>query len=436
MATEITRQDRTVLRGWPAGVNNVRGLRDLNRGDAPALRAGVNVDITTTGKVRMRKGRTLVQAGLAHSLYSPPDWPIALLVLDGQLRVLRNDGGAETLTMIGGLSQTAPLSFCEQNDHILASNGLVTFRVTREGALRAWGVPIPQGMPLATPAANGTIPPGRYQLTLTNVADDGEESGARAPMLIEMAADGSIQLSDIPQPGAGVASIRVYLTHQNGADLYLAASLPVGTTTHTLFSLANAGKGLETLHCERVPASRWLCSYRGRVYFAIGDTVYYTLPLRYGLFKAHQTYFRFPHRVTGIAATEDALIVGTQHAAYRLLGADPADMAQVQADPSGVVEGTMLRLPGGVLPGEGFNAGNVVWWSNRGVLMRAGPGGVVTPMTQGRLALPRFASGAVMYREQDEIAQIVSILRGPQSPAAFAASDHAEAEIVRNGISM
>ncbi len=96
----------------------------------------------------------------------------------------------------------------------------------------------------------------------------------------------------------------------------------------------------------------------------------------------------------------------------------------------------MLAIPGGALPGEGFNAGNVVWWSTKGVLMRALPGGITVPVSQGRLAVARHASAAMLYREQDELAQIVTVLRGPQAPTQFAARDHADAEIVRNGISI
>jgi hypothetical protein len=438
MARPITDARLTRLGGWPAGVNNVRDLRDLQRGkpEDRAVRAAVNVDFSSSGKPRRRKGYTLVQSGFAHSLYAPSDWPLALLVLDGMLTALRNEGGAEALTALGGLSTTAKAAYCVQNEWIYGSNGHVTFRVSRDGVLGAWGVPMPQGMPVATPITDGSLPAGRYQIALTYLDAAGEESGARAPMLVELPADGGIALSAIPQPAGGVASIRLYLTPHNGTELYHAATVPVGVTDYTLYSVKDLGKGLETLHCERVPPARWLASYRGRIYFAIGDTLYYTLPLRFGLFQCHKTYLRFPHRINAVAATDDALIVGTEHMTYRLAGDDPVTMTMLPIDSAGVVEGAMLELPGGVLPGERFNVRNVVWWSKKGVLMRALPGGITVPVTQGRLAVARYASGALMYREHDEIAQLVTVLRGPQAPTSFAAQDRADATIVRNGIEL
>jgi hypothetical protein len=436
VARPITDGRQTRLSGWPAGVNNVDDLRDLQRGEPEtrAVRSAVNVDFSSTGKPRRRKGYALIEAGYSHSLYAPPGWPFALLVHNGMLTRLSHENGVDTLSALGGLSEHAKASYCEQNGIIYGSNSLVTWRVLADGTLAAWGVPMPQGMPVATPVPEGSMPAGRYQLTLTHLDEFGEESGARAPMLVELDQPGGIALSAIPQPVGGVASIRIYITPHNGTELYHAATVPVGTTSHTLYTPKDLGKALETLHCDRVPPARWLCAYRGRIYFAIGDTVYYTLPLRYGLYQIHATYFRFPARVQGIGATDDAVIVGTTDQVYRLQGEDPANMAMLPIDSAGMVEGALLQLEGGTLPGEKINTRNVIWWSTKGVLMRALTGGITVPITQGRLAVPRHEGGALLYREQDEIAQLVTVLRGPQTPASFAARDRADAEIVRNGI--
>jgi hypothetical protein len=437
MATKITSPRATVLSGWPDGVDNIADLKDLQRRKAPALREAVNVDIGTTGKPRRRKGYSLIQAGHAHSIYAPRGWPLALLVHDGELKVLRNEGGSESLTTLGAIDKFKPVAYCTQNDWIHGTNGVVTFRVNRDGVIAAWGVPMPAGFPVATPIAQGSMPPGRYQLAMTHLDALGEESGANPPILVELATDGGIELTDIPQPAGGVESIRFYLSPQNGTELYHAATIPIGVSSYAIYTAKDLWRDLETMHCDRVPPARFLCAYKGRIYFFIGNTLYYTLPLRYGVFKVHQTYFRFPHRGVGVAATDDALIVGTTHRAYRLQGDDPAGMTMLPIDDHGVVEGAMLEVPGGRLAGDvKLNTQNVVWLSTGGVLMRAAPGGAVIPITQGRLAIDRFAAGSMLYREQDEIAQIVSVLRGPQSTSGFAARDYADAVVVKNGITL
>jgi hypothetical protein len=432
MRQSVHSPDDITLDGWPEGVNNVRSLTDLGR---RALRAGVNVDIPVSGRPRRRHGYASVQAGNAHSLWAPEGWPYALLVIDGQLCKLEAAGDAETVTPLLASPTSNRWRYCVQNDAVHASNGVDTARIDMAGALSAWGVDAPSGQPLVAAPAGLGLDAGRYQVAVTFVAPDGEESGTGRAANVAVPQDGGIALSAIPQPLSGTGSIRVYCSPPDGDALYHVATVPAGTLAHTITRSQPPGRMLETQFCDRVPPSSFLCSYRGRIYFAIGDTLYYTLALRFGLFRVHQGYFRFPHRITGVAAVADGLYVGTQRMAYFLAGSDPKDMTQRPVDAFGVVENTLQALRGATF-GVPVSSQELaaVWWSANGLLLRGGASGAVTPITKGRLALPSFATGSLLHREQDQVQQLVSVLRSAEHGSPLAARDAATVSVVRNGV--
>jgi hypothetical protein len=430
----MAKLDDLAFGGWPLGVDNVHSLKDIGE---KALRAAINVDIPASGRPRRRLGYSVLRAGNAHSLWAPDDWPFALLVIDGQLSRLELVNGVETVTPLLPAPTLNRWRYCAINDTVFCSNGVDTAKIKYDGSLASWGVPAPGGQPLLMAVPGYGLDAGRYQVSATFAAPDGEESGTGVASVLDVPADGGINLAAIPQPQTG--TVRIYCSPPNGDALYHVATLQPGITAFTLTRshLSQMGRALETQLCDRVPPSSFLCAYRGRIYFAVGDTLYYTLALRYGLYKLHQSYFRVPHRITGVCAVEDGIYVGTERLAYFVAGADPTDARLATVDAFGVVEATMTPVRAsfgidGISPQERA----AVWWSANGVLMRGGPTGQVQAVTAGRLALPKFRIGAMLMREQDQLQQLVSVLRSAENESALAARDAATVTIVRNGITL
>lgn len=415
---------------WPKGVNNVRALRDL---PADTLRSAVNVDIPRSGRPRRRLGYSKLQAGNAHSLWAPENWPFALLVIDGQLSRLEIVDGQEVVTPLLASPASNRWRYTAMNDAIHASNGIATARISMVGALLAWGVENPGGQPTLSLLTGRGLEAGRYQVAITHVSPSGEESGAERAATIAVPADGGIQLHPFPRPDSG--RVNIYCSPPNGEALYKIASISNVVTSFAIdrSHLVQMGRLLDTQFCDRVPPCSFLCSYRGRIYFAIGDTLYYTLALRFGLFKVHETYVRFPHTITGVSAVDNGIYVGTRKGAFFLVGNDAKAMELRPVDAFGVVENTLqaCRATFGLdVPANELAA---VWWSTNGTLMRGGPGGAVA-LTKGRLAVPTFTAGSLMVREQDQLQQLVSVLRGAENTSPLAARDAATVSVVRNGV--
>lgn len=426
-----TRDDPQELGRWPSGVDNVHDVRELqerttNGFPTAALRAGVNIDLTPEGRPRRRKGYTLASAGYAHSLWSPDSAAFAFLVKDSVLHRMTLNGDIEVLEPIGTVHPTRRMVYAEIAGRIFGSNGLS--RWSYEDGLRQWGVEDP-GLPTLAPINNGGLDAGTYKVAMTYLDRYGEESGCGESATVEIAEGQGIGLSLIPVPShADVIAKRLYVSRANGETLFAANELPVASTDFAMLraDVVRTGKVLDTQFCERVPACRLLVAFKGRLYFAIGKHLFYTLPLRYGLFKRHESYLPMPHDITDMVATRNTLYVGTERATYALTGNDPKTMDRADVDGYGMVEGTATRL----VRGDSVSA---VWWSKNGVLFRAGDDGV-TPLTRNRLALPEFKFGAVLHRETDGFSQLVSSLKGAGPSNTFSARDRFSAKVVRNGV--
>lgn len=426
-----TRNDPQELGAWPSGVDNVNDIRTLQERTSngfpnAALRAGVNIDLTPEGKPRMRRGYSSVAPGYTHSLWSPDSARFAFLVKDSVLNRMTVSGETEVLEPIGTVHATKRMVYAEIADRIFGSNGIS--RWSYENGLRPWGVETP-GLPDAAPVGFGGLDEGAYKVNATYIDRFGEESGCGESATVTLADGQGIALSMIPVPqSADVVWVRLYVSRPNGDVLYASKQLPAGVTDYVLVraDATGTGKPLETQFCERVPPCKLLTAFRGRLYWAEGPRLFYTLPLRYGLFKRAEAYLPMPHVITDMAATNEALYVGTEREVVRLAGDEPKTMSRRDVDGYGMVPGTATRLRRG-------DSVSVLWWSKNGVLFRAGDDGV-TALTRNRLALPEFEFGTVMHREQEGFSQYVSTLRGAGASNSFSARDRFDAVVVRNGV--
>lgn len=411
---------------WPSGVDQVHDIRALqsrkgSRGEPnPAVRAAVNVDFTREGKPHRRSGYSEVSAGYAQSLWSPDSATFGLMVKDAQIQRLGADG---TLTALGAVNPVRRMAYCEAAYRVYLSNGIERFILDSE--LRPWGIDAP-GLPAIMAAGFGGLDAGTYKVNATAFDAFGEESGCGESATVTLTTGQGIMLDLIPNP-PGAAWIQFYVSPPNGDVLYASKRLPAGITSYVI-SRADlvTGKMLDTQFCERVPAASILCAFRGRIYFGVGTRLFYTMPLRYGLFKRHESYLPVPSNITGIVATNETMYVGTEKGVFAFSGDDPITMQRRDVDGFGMVLGTATRLR----RGDEISA---LWWSKEGVLYRAGSDGV-RALTRNRLALPEFKAGAILHREQDGFSQLVSTLKGAGPSNTFTARDRFSANVMRNGV--
>lgn len=439
MPAKIPEEQLITLSEFPGGVNNVAREDSLPPG---TLRAAVNVDLLGTGKIRRRPGYTRVISGTRmHSVYANPEFPWLLYCDNGSLYATDR---TTTIEVRSGLAPSRDLSYAYANRCVWWSNGLVTGRVTEAATDAAWGVENPKSQPLLAAVDGGALQAGWYQVAVTFIDTNGEESGSTLAAMIEVGTNQAITLTSIPQPtSADVMLVRIYLTPCNGDVFYRFRDLAVGMTSTTITNVtAIHGKVLDSQFLDAMPPGNMVAYYNGRLLSASGRTVWFSEPMRYGLCRASDGFWSFPGDIRMIAPVgqggNGGIYVATGTHTFYLAGAEPGQSQRLVAYAYGAVEGSVCYAPGSAFAGDAALGSDLVpvWVATNGVFVAGGPQGRAVPLTENRLSLPDHDRGASIFREWRGARQVVSALRGARAGETFGARDVAVAEVVRNGITL
>lgn len=406
---------------WPQGINNVAQDTEV---PTSALRKALNVDLTDEGKPRLRKGYASVYSGTVRSLYDSGGFTIFAEGTD--LKRLFADDSSTTL--YSGLDLNNPLSYAEVNNVIYFTDGDNNFKTTLGGVVSTLGLPIPVTLPALSANSVGGMDAGLYQVAITEVTDTGEESGAGLAQVITVPEGGGILVSDLSTSSEAVAT-NVYVTKTDGETLYHYSQV---TGTSTTISDAQVGKKLETQFMEELPAGQIMFYYKGRLWVAQDNILWYSEPLRYGLCRLSSNFIQFPERITlGLPVLDGLYIVSDK--TYFLAGQDPKKMQQVVVAPDRAVEGTGMMLEPDVFNIEDVLEDTAYWFGSNGAVLGL-PGGKTMGLTEDRLAVPDYLSGATMLRAEGGIQQVLTAVRDPGDESSMTIGDSASAEIVRNGV--
>jgi hypothetical protein len=420
------------IKGFPQGINNVADEEALPRtkaGAPLAVREAVNVDLGTEGRPRRRRGYALAKAlTRPHSGFG--DWPDALLCVAGG-DLIGLDAALGSSTIRAGIGEAA-VSYAPVGEDCYWTNGTHLRKVTPALADAHAAVTCP-AQPTVSAHSLGGLAAGEYQVAITCSDASGMESGSTLATVVNVPEGGGIRLADLVA-GPEATHIRAYVSGANGTELYHARDIPVGVT-QWIIGVGPRGKLLETQWLRPLRAGHLLRSYGGRLFVASENMVCWSDAYRYGLTRA-EYYLRYATRVTMLEPTGQGAASGLYVAAgprtLWLAGPDPKTWQQVIARPTGVVPGTGRQVPASWFALEGITGNVAFWMDTDGVFCLGLPSGQVMPLTEGRVALPAYAEGAVLLQEKPGIRQIIAALIGGGTNT-FAASDSAVATVRKHG---
>lgn len=387
---------------WPKGMDNVSPDHAIAR---KALRSAINVIVKNDGSVCRRPGLTGRVPGPAHSLWD--DRTALYAVVNGVLtRYTRALSGALSPVPLRSGMSSDPVAYLEVGGAVYYSNGIVTGKIV-SGFHRPWGVERPSGQPALAALTSGALFAGRYQVGVTFVDALGEESGTGPTTAINVAAGGGISLTGLPQPvDATVTRIRVYISEANGEVLYRFGDYGVGTTAITVARSSTLGKVLDSQFLIPPLAGTLLAAYGGRIYFARGNLVCYTEPLRYGAMRLSNYLPPFEDEVRIIAHGGIGLWVVTASYHTLLVGQGPQDFQPVKKLAYGAAKGAITQLPGDKL----------CWISSKGPVITSQ--GQIKDLTDDagdplvHVAMDVGPQGACAFMESRGVRQIIACVRG------------------------
>ena len=359
------------------------------------LAVGTNIDIDESGGVARRTGRVLARGGASHSLWS--DGTLALFVEGSSLKRLNTNYSDATLRT--GLTAGQTMRYQQVNDRVYFSNGTET-GVVQDGRVRSWGLPVP---PLpAAQAVVGEMPAGSYQYTLVGLRNDGQQSGAPMAGVIALDAGAGIRFTLPAVNDPDLTAWGVYLSPPNGDALYLAALAAAGAhTVDYLNDTAELALPLDTQFMGPPPAGHMLGYFRGRMFVAVGDTIFYSEPGAYELFDLRH-FISFDSRVTMIAPIEDrdnpGVFVATETSTGWIRGVDADSFAFVPGANYGAIPGAMAMVDGAMFADHAAGARMLPMWLSTEGLCIGMPGGTVQNLTRSKFKFTARGSGCALFK--------------------------------------
>lgn len=348
-------------------------------------RDAVNVDIRASGKIKRRSGYSkLVESVTPHSLFANRD---VTLYVEGQiLKRLNKDNTSDTLYSSWGTARTV---YVDLAGEVFFSNGLRTGRW--KNGLYNWGAPTPHKQPTLSAVPTGGMNAGIYQVAITWRDLAGIESSTKLAEQILVAEGGGIELSDFPIPPVTIDTVAVYVSSNNGKELYLYGDFPAQHTTVLNIEQRTLSVPLATAFSMPMPVVNHLALHGGRIYGAKDNVLYRTRPYNPYLIDGMDN-MTFESEIKALVGMFDGLYVVTAERAYFLTDLENGKAPQrLDVTQHGAVPGCVVADP--VNPGS-------YWLGDKG-LIKAQPQGQTENMTDKHVAMPFADAGAMTIREID-----------------------------------
>ena len=387
-----------------AGVRNTLPAERLKPED---LVEAVNVDLDDSGRPSRRGGQVTHIAGNVHSLWS--DGVTCLYVSDGGMYSLFPDFSTKLVAL--GLSE-APMAYLSVNERIYHSDGRRS-GVFDGGAVRSWGIPL-DALPLTATTTSGALPAGVYQMAMTLIRNDGQESGTGLALRLDLPENSGITFSwptdDLP---AGVVDVALYLTAPDGAILMQAVVVDVldGATT---YRGGARSLPLATQWFDAPPAGQCLAHYRGRIYIAVGAELFATTALGYEWCDLRDFLPFDGTRINLVAAVDNGLFIGTERAVYFAGGQDFGGFTVTVKLDGAAVAGSLVTGDGQKVTGRAELAGvAVVMFATSAGIVVGLPDGSLNNLTQERYLFSTGVGAAVLRHDSTKTQYLLSMALPP-----------------------
>lgn len=376
---------------FPLGVNNRLQAHELPPG---ALRDAVNTDIDSRGKPRRRQGYTL-QLEATDGMRSLWSNGARGFFADGDSLFEMTDDARVAVSIATGLA-IQPIAYAETVRGIAFSDGQTVQRVVGAEVL-----PIALERPAAPTLSYGagSMPGGRYQVACSYRDARGEESGLSLASIIDLPNNSTLVVA-LPAPAdAGVTSILVYATPQNGDQLYLASMVDADVVSVSFPIVPEQTIVPVTRFMQPLPPGDLLAFFRGRTLSHANGVVSFTDPWS-GLYHPATGFLHFPAPVSILHPTDYGLFIVADET-YLLENFGP-EVPLKRISPMTAVAGTLVHLP---------DSDEAMWFTPQGFALTR-QGGL--SFIQDDNVAPSFAErGAAVYRETDGRRQSIVSLQNP-----------------------
>ena len=419
----MPKHPKTTLLTSFKGLNNVGSPENT---DLNYLKKILNFNIDKTGNLSKRKGYSKVINGNFSSLWASENSLGCYGTLNGDLVRIYQDYSTEVLQSNIGDSK---VSFEEIDGIIYYCSNTVT-GIISNGLQRSWGIERNWNSPNLS-LTSGNLPAGLYQLTYTWVYADGRESGCSRASIITTPANSGINV-EIGESPTDALYARVYTSSYNGSQLYY-HGIANANSTYLISNVVDAVDPLRFFNIDKAPLGHICKYYRGRIYIASGNILWYSEPFQYEQFRLDSNYFEFPEEIREVMPVEDGIWVGADRL-YYLSGEEPEKFKRSTKEHVKIVEGTSTKISGSYIHLDNTPIG-YKWLvtSDLGIWVLFNQGLCIN-LTSENVALDQADSGTSLFLQDGGMNMYMSLLKTNSNPNNSVMGDLVETTIVRNGI--
>jgi hypothetical protein len=338
----------------------------------------VNVDLSHEGAATQRRGYAPLSTNV-HSLYQFGNRTFG--VVSNTIAELY-DAAARNL----GFTVDAPVTWCTLLDKAVFTNTSVLGWVDGNAAYE-FGMDPPVVTIVGTSA-----PPAEYLTGVASVDGNGVESPVSA---LVPAGPGAIISIVAGAPG------RVYMTRKNGEVLYDIGAFTASATLYRIPDLPPYGRPCESHLLSRLPGGHYVRYWRGRLLVARGRTLYFSMPLRYGLYDPSFGFVKFEGKINFIESVESGVYVAVNgQGVFYLSGDEPGKWERKLVDVTPAQPGAVTLIPTVQLRALNLPspaAWAAVWFTDKGFALGLAGGMVVYPQADRLSGLP-LGTGTLQFQ--------------------------------------
>ncbi|OFE44634.1 hypothetical protein [Acinetobacter towneri] len=369
------------------GMNNVVADDGLQvGGDSTKLfvRDAVNIDVTDTGRIALRKGAAQVSGLNFKNIWQSPLHKDVFATLGEQLVKLNPvTWQYDVLAMVGNSALRYEvvnnLIYIASDKEILIYNGQ---------QLQSLSIATPAAPILTMLESGGALKGGSYSVAISWLRGQQESGLSQVDSgNIEIKTNvnsyddtfASIQINLPYCLDTSVTEVRVYVTHRNGSELLHYADYPINTNIITITNLEQIGMSARFKGLSPMPTGKYMKYWQGRLITADKNILRFSEPLAYHLHDERFGFVMMPQRITFILPVDGGIWVGQVTHVVFLTGTKPQDMTFQAKTAHAPVPDSAIEIDANDIGGNISQGGNctALWLAENGYVLGTSSGQII-----------------------------------------------------------
>ncbi|MCU4350228.1 hypothetical protein [Acinetobacter ursingii] len=369
-----------------SGINNVSNDDALQQGgDNPKLyvKDAINVDITDTGRVRLRNGAELVTELNFKNIWQSPLHQDVFATLNGQL--VKLDPLTWNYDVLESGINDSIVCYEIINNHVFIATQDKIYRY--DGLkLQALGIDTPAA-PIAQISEGGTLGHGEYTIAIS-YSRGGLESGLSESIKCVVIPDNSnigdskhtsIRVTFPYVLDQSVTHVNLYVTTRNGMELRKFATYPVQTYQAIIDQCDSLGKAAQFVAMSAMPSGLFLKYWQGRLVTALKNILRFSQAMAYHIHDERHDFVMLPQRITFLLPVDGGIWVGQVDHVVFLSGNEPNQMSFSKKSAHAPVPYSAIEVESDLVGGDISQGGakTALWLSENGYVMGTSTGQII-----------------------------------------------------------